>query len=145
MFRYDNGQFRVIPPATVVLDGFRRNFAELTREQQDGLGYNEAVPVRRDPFTTYQTQWVKGEDLIYREEIVTATVNEETRAAHEAGVVRAERNRLLRDSDWTQLADSTLDETGMVLWQAYRQALRDVPQQAGFPLAVDWPIRPENE
>ena len=145
MFRYNSGQFRVIPPATVVMDGFRRNFAELTREQQDALGYNEAVPVRRDPFTTYRTQWVKGEDLIYREEVVTATVDEEARAAHEAGAVRAERNRLLRDSDWTQLADSTLDETGMVLWQAYRQALRDVPQQSGFPLTVDWPTRPEDE
>ena len=145
MFRYDNGQFRVIPPATVVLDGFRRNFAELTREQQDGLGYNEAVPIRRDPFTTYETQWVKGEDLIYREEIVTATVEEEAKAAHDAGVVRAERDKLLRDSDWTQLSDSTLDETAMVLWQSYRQALRDVPQQSGFPLTVDWPTRPENE
>ena len=145
MFRYDNGQFKTTPPATVVLDGFRRNFAELTREQWDGLGYNEAVPVRRDPFTTYETRWVKGEDLIYREEVVAAIVDGEARTAHEAEAVRAERDRLLRDSDWTQLADATLDGTALVLWQSYRQALRDVPQQAGFPFIADWPEKPENE
>lgn len=145
MFRYDNGQFRNNPPAMVVLDGFRRNFTDLTREQWDGLGYNEAVPVRRAPFTTYETRWVKGEDLIFREEIMAATVDEEARTAHEAVEIRTERDRLLRDSDWTQLADSTLDETALVLWQSYRQALRDVPQQTGFPFAVHWPTRPEDE
>lgn len=145
MWRYHDGTFKTNPPATVVLDGFCRNLIELTREQRDGLGYNEAVPIRREPFTEYETRWVKGEDLIYREEIVAATVDGEAQTAHEAETVRNERNRLLRESDWTQLTDSTLDETGLVLWQSYRQALRDVPQQAGFPFIVDWPEKPEEE
>lgn len=60
-----------------------------------------------------------------------------------AVAIRAKRNRLLSDSDWTQLKDSTLDETAQVLWQAYRQALRDVPQQERFPYTVTWPMVPD--
>lgn len=142
MFRHNNGQFRQTPPATVEHDGYRRKFADLTREQWDELGYNEAVPVKREPFTTYETRWVKGDDLIYREEIVGAVVDEVAKAEHQAEVMRAERDKRLVDCDWTQLADSPLDSEGMVVWQSYRQALRDVPQQAGFPDAVEWPEEP---
>lgn len=53
--------------------------------------------------------------------------------------VRSERNALLAKSDWTQLADAPVDAA---LWVAYRQALRDVPTQAGFPWTIDWPAQP---
>lgn len=54
--------------------------------------------------------------------------------------VRAERTVLLGQSDWTQLEDSQVDKTA---WAAYRQALRDIPSQAGFPWEVVWPTKPE--
>jgi hypothetical protein len=54
--------------------------------------------------------------------------------------VRTERDRLLAASDWTQVADAPVNQTA---WAAYRQELRDVPQQAGFPEAVIWPRKPE--
>lgn len=53
--------------------------------------------------------------------------------------IRHLRNNLLRASDWTQLADAPIDTTA---WSAYRQALRDVPAQAGFPDSVTWPAKP---
>lgn len=53
--------------------------------------------------------------------------------------VRAQRNQLLADSDWTQVADAPVDQAA---WAEYRQALRNIPQQSGFPLSVDWPDRP---
>lgn len=62
-----------------------------------------------------------------------------------SAAVRAERDRLLTDCDWTQLADSPLNENGKTLWAAYRQELRDVPGQGGFPFAVTWPTEPETE
>jgi len=145
MYRNRNGQLQVAPPAMVVLNGYRRRFADLTREERDAAGWNEALPADRAPFTTYQTEWDKGEDLIYRETVVSATVDEPARQAHTAAAVRAERNRRLRETDWTQLADSVLGAGAMVLWQSYRQALRDVPQQAGFPEGVEWPEAPEAE
>ena len=60
-----------------------------------------------------------------------------------AGHVRSDRDRRLADCDWTQLPDSPLDETAQAAWVAYRQALRDVPAQAGFPDNVTWPEQPE--
>ena len=60
-------------------------------------------------------------------------------AAQQAAAVRADRNGRLAATDWTQIADSTADKPA---WAAYRQALRDVPSQAGFPQSVSWPQEP---
>lgn len=53
--------------------------------------------------------------------------------------VRLQRNEKLNECDWTQLADAPVDKTA---WATYRQALRDVPKQAGFPWDVQWPTQP---
>lgn len=53
--------------------------------------------------------------------------------------MRAERDALLAASDWTQVADSPVDKT---VWAVYRQALRDITTQQGFPFAVLWPELP---
>lgn len=53
--------------------------------------------------------------------------------------VRAERNRRLTECDWTQLADASVNS---LAWANYRQELRDIPQQAGFPASVIWPEKP---
>jgi chitodextrinase len=54
---------------------------------------------------------------------------------------RAERNRLLSETDWTQAKD--VPDSVSTKWAPYRQALRDVPQQAGFPDNIQWPSKPE--
>jgi hypothetical protein len=59
--------------------------------------------------------------------------------AEQAQRVREQRNQKLADCDWTQLADSPVDKA---VWATYRQALRDVPGQAGFPWTVNWPEQP---
>jgi hypothetical protein len=58
--------------------------------------------------------------------------------------VRQERDRLLAASDWTQLPDAqaALSNAQKLAWSAYRQALRDVPQQLNFPSNVTWPVKP---
>lgn len=53
---------------------------------------------------------------------------------------RFARDAKLAQSDWTQLADSPVDK---VIWATYRQALREVPQQSGFPYSIDWPVAPK--
>ena len=55
---------------------------------------------------------------------------------------RNDRNRLLAASDWTQLADATLTDEKKAEWATYRQALRDVPTQDGFPNNITWPDEP---
>lgn len=49
--------------------------------------------------------------------------------------VRAERDAKLAATDWTASTDVTMTAE----MTAYRQALRDVPAQAGFPNTIDWP------
>lgn len=57
-----------------------------------------------------------------------------------AAQARALRNRLLIESDWTQVADAPVDKQA---WADYRQALRDITAQVGFPLNIQWPALPE--
>jgi len=59
--------------------------------------------------------------------------------AEQAKSVRATRTEKLKDCDWTQIADSTADKTA---WATYRQALRDITGQAGFPWTITWPDAP---
>jgi hypothetical protein len=59
--------------------------------------------------------------------------------AEQAKAVRQTRTEKLKDSDWTQIADSTADKTA---WATYRQALRDITAQAGFPWTITWPDAP---
>ena len=59
--------------------------------------------------------------------------------AEQAKSVRTQRTQLLNDSDWTQIADSTADKTA---WATYRQALRDITAQSGFPWTITWPNDP---
>ena len=58
-----------------------------------------------------------------------------------AAQVRAERDLRLMQTDWIYLPDVTPPED-IAAWEAYRQALRDVPQQEGFPGEVRWPVGP---
>jgi hypothetical protein len=57
--------------------------------------------------------------------------------AASATKVRAERDELLAASDSMALADRITAD-----WTTYRQALRDIPAQAGFPTSVTWPTEP---
>ena len=59
----------------------------------------------------------------------------------EAEESRAQRDALLVESDWAVLPDAPVAD-GQA-WKDYRQALRDVPQQTGFPTDIDWPTKPE--
>jgi hypothetical protein len=56
--------------------------------------------------------------------------------------IRSERNFLLSQSDWTQLADAPLSPEQKQAWAAYRQALRDVPSSFASPEEVVWPETP---
>tara|TARA_B100001093_G_scaffold434304_1_gene431721 strand:- start:4 stop:468 length:465 start_codon:yes stop_codon:yes gene_type:complete len=59
-----------------------------------------------------------------------------------ASAARDSRNQLLSASDWTQFNDSPLSEADKESWAAYRNALRDVPSQSGFPNDIVWPELP---
>lgn len=62
-----------------------------------------------------------------------------TKDAEQSASVRTSRNDKLAACDWTQIADSTADKP---TWATYRQSLRDVTAQDGFPWNVTWPEAP---
>ena len=58
-------------------------------------------------------------------------------------IIRAERDKLLKESDYLILADAPVDETQKQEWTTYRQALRDIPQDYDSPDEVVYPDKPE--
>jgi len=62
-----------------------------------------------------------------------------TKDEAQAKAIRDDRNKRLSDCDWTQLPDSPYDHE---VWATYRQELRDVTAQEGFPWDVTWPEAP---
>lgn len=102
-------------------------------EQVDGKWYTKHVlgPIFTDrPATeTEPAQTAAEQEAAYKAQ----------KDAEQAKAVRADRNKRLADSDWTQVADAPVDKAA---WAAHRQALRDVTAQEGFPWNVQWPEQP---
>jgi hypothetical protein len=95
--------------------------------------------------TRYQTVFRDGVEQVSDKWYTKYSVaNMETEAitfkdAEQAAAVRADRTKRLADSDWTQLSDAPITGTA---WATYRQALRDITDQAGFPWDITWPDAP---
>ena len=95
----------------------------------------------------WYTKWNLGPSFFQTEDadgnVTTAAENEAnykaTKDAEQAKSVRASRDEKLKDCDWTQVADAPVDKA---VWATYRQALRDITAQAGFPWTVTWPDAP---
>jgi hypothetical protein len=57
--------------------------------------------------------------------------------------VKSQRNALLTESDWTQIPNNPLTVDQQQAWAVYRQELRDVTSQSGYPFNVIWPTPPQ--
>jgi len=95
-------------------------------EQVDGKWYTKYVlgPIFTDGETTAAEQ---------------ETAYKAIKDAEQASAVRQSRSDKLADCDWTQVADSPVDKA---VWATYRQELRDITKQAGFPWEITWPDAP---
>jgi len=70
--------------------------------------------------------------------LTTEELNSRTSdAVSNAEKMRTQRNKLLQETDWMALSDVTMSDA----WKTYRQALRDLPAQSGFP-DVNFPTKP---
>lgn len=91
----------------------------------------------RDGVEMIDGTWVKkysvgpsaDDEPAYRDEI----------DSRQAEQIRSERQIRLEASDWTQVSDAPVDKSA---WAIYRQALRDLPSQPGFPWDITWPTPP---
>jgi len=103
-------------------------------------------PVTNDKFTLVETSLpdmeLKSSRLVdgaivtgADEEVIDNSLTDEAIIT----LAREQRDLLLQQSDWTQVPDAPVNATS---WATYRQALRDVPTQSGFPSSVNWPTKP---
>lgn len=84
------------------------------------------------------------EAMTLQEQVAAGQITQATADTLQALAIRADRAALLSSTDWTQAADSPLSADDRALWAVYRQALRDIPAQGGFPWMIEWPIPPDN-
>jgi hypothetical protein len=87
----------------------------------------------------------RGQDSIYYQSWRIENMTEEERS--EVDAAKSREMRMLRDqklisSDWSQLPDAPLTASQIAVWTAYRDQLRKVPDQQGFPWAIEWPTQP---
>jgi len=92
--------------------------------------------------TRYQTAYRDGVEEIdgkWYTKYSVADMDDEVKTAkdaEQAKSVRTTRDEKLKDSDWTQVADAPVNKE---TWATYRQALRDITKQVGFPWDIEWP------
>lgn len=138
----------------VIVDGPRalpkawRNISGLDMLDNDSLRELGWLPVRLEEGDV-QEKFVGSVFAILPSEVVETKIWRAYTAEEQAEIdnqkaadVRRQRNTKLTECDWTQLNDTPLDNATKIQWTAYRQALRDVPSQAGFPHNVVWPTKP---
>lgn len=56
--------------------------------------------------------------------------------------IRIQRNNLLKQTDYLMMSDYPIESDRLAKVKIYRQALRDIPEQAGFPRTITWPEKP---
>lgn len=125
-------------------DNFCR-VARLTPEQLEHFGVHQlklVTPPYYDPATqTREHGPALLIDGVWTQNYIVSDLDADASAATVGAqwtVVRAERNKLLADCDWTQLPDASADAAA---WAVYRQALRDITDQSD-PFNIQWPTTP---
>lgn len=89
------------------------------------------------------TDVIQTSDIVpnYAQKVVNGVLQADAEAASTIAESEAKgkRNDLLAETDWWANSDRTMTQAQI----DYRQALRDVPQQDGFPTDITWPTKPE--
>lgn len=114
--------------ATISNDGFvvATCFSEI---EQDGM-VELLEPIGDAPSTWHKyhletKQWIENKPI-------DALITE----------IKNQRNTLLTESDWTQIPNNPLTVEQQAAWATYRQELRDIPEQSGYPFNVVFPVAP---
>jgi len=131
-FPYSVGQFRRDNPQT----SFPKQIPNSILQSYEVYEVTELDKPAYDPLV--QTL-VRGTPVYNNDrwEVSYTTANKSDADAEAA--VRNQRDYLISETDWMALSDITMSDT----MTTYRQALRDIPAQDGFPFSVTWPTKPE--
>lgn len=134
-FPYTIGQLRKDNPNT----SFPAYITEATLANYSVFPVTEVAAPVVDPLTQRHEQTTPTQvDGKWTQVWQVIQLPEEKAAAN----VRAKRNELLQISDWTQGKD--IPDAVSTPWATYRDALRHLPEQEGFPYSVQWPVAPND-
>lgn len=108
----------------------------------DQYGYSQFAGLEKQSDDKWYTKYIVGP--VFQDDAEGTAADKmaaykASKDAEQSAAVRNDRNTRLSQCDWTQLADSPVDKAA---WATYRQELRDLPSQAGFPWNVTWPTQP---
>ena len=118
---------------------------QLSEELLNDFGADVVLEGPQAQPTRYQTAFANGVEQLdgkWYTKYSVAEMDAEAIVAkdiEQAKAMREQRGEKLKDSDWTQVADAPVDKA---IWATYRQALRDITAQSGFPWSVTWPDAP---
>lgn len=119
------------------------------RPTDDWLAESSCMPVAdTKSFNARSEKLVTVDPYIEGSAVFTVAVQQQTQEELARGteaaalMARLERNSRLANSDWVVVKAFEMNASIPTAWAAYRQALRDVPMQAGFPHEVTWPELP---
>jgi len=112
--------------------------------------YSQAAGVEKVDGKWY-TKYVLGP--VFTDRAATETEAAQTAAEQEAAYraskdadqaksVRTSRDDKLKETDWIVIKNLELNANIPGAWEVYRQALRDIPAQSGFPWTITWPTQP---
>lgn len=119
-----------------IADGRIWNVA-VARFVDDVPSQAEVIPLRRGGAlgdVSYLRRTLEFYGYIVGDELLT----DEDRAR----VAREKRDQLLAETDYLLMPDYPISEDALAALKTYRQTLRDVPEQEGFPLYIEWPVMP---
>ena len=101
----------------------------------------EEQPDIQQIFSGVSLEWSEANEELAKREAYNGEVTVEDIPMTEEEA-RAQRDKLLTETDWTQVLDAPIDSATREAYRTYRQALRDIPEQEGFPDTITWPELP---
>lgn len=103
--------------------------------QPKGFKKNQVAKLKEDVWVFEDVQ-IQEEIVEEHDEIIELKISDDE-------LVRTKRNSLLKESDYIVLINYEKGTKVPRNWIIYRQMLRDIPSQNGFPSNVQWPTKPE--
>ena len=151
-------EYRKQSDGTIIMgdSAFRKEFpntsipSPITEAIATSLGYDYVYEGARPSLTPpYESSTRDGVEQVSgkwysKYKVITADGDDKTSIDNSAAFgSRSIRDELLKDSDWTQLADKAgLSDSKVTEWATYRQSLRDLPTASGWPHTHTLPTKP---
>lgn len=135
LYSFNGGRPEIIPFRITLPNGYTRTDPlSFTSEEIADAGFTGPYTEPTYDFKTEVLDW-NGEDYFIRP-------HNTQELEQQWNIIRTRRNQLLKDSDWTQVSDYSMNIENQEEWASYRQELRDLPKTQTNPFDIEFPLTP---